>query len=85
MAKVSKNQLTERLNALDLEKTAKTTGFTKRSDSKISLQSFIESFMHSFMFGDFSLSDWASELSVQSGTNVTKQALHCKASFMTDK
>ena len=78
MTKVSKNQLTARLNELNIEKIAISSGFTKRSDSKISLLSFLQSFMESFMEGSFSLSGWASALSMLIGTTVTKQALQGK-------
>ena len=78
MTKVRKNQLTVRLNELNIEKIAISSGFTKRSDSKISLLSFLQSFMESFMEGSFSLSSWASALGMLIGTTVTKQALQGK-------
>jgi Transposase DDE domain len=78
MAKIAKNLLIERLESLNLEKIAEETKFKQRSDQKIELKAFLVGFMVSFMAKNYSLSGWASAISLFIGKTVTKQSLQEK-------
>jgi hypothetical protein len=78
MAKIAKNLLIERLDSLNLEKIAEETNFKQRRDQKIELKAFLVGFMVSFMAKNYSLSRWATAISLFLGKIVTKQSLQEK-------
>jgi Transposase DDE domain len=75
MAKISENKLIARIRSLEIETIAQKTGYTKRKDQKIGLEVFIVGFMTSFMSKAYSLSGWATDISVRLKRTVTRQAI----------
>jgi len=66
------------ISAKKLELIAKQTGFQKRTPRKITAQNFILSFINVYSSRNFSLRNWAQELSLISKQMVSFQALHKK-------
>jgi hypothetical protein len=78
MAKIEKNKLMVRLEALNIQKIAEETGYTQRRDQKIGLEVLILGFMTSFMSKAYSLSHWAADISLRLKQPVTRQAIQGK-------
>jgi single-stranded DNA-specific DHH superfamily exonuclease len=78
MAKIEKNKLMVRLEALNIQKIAEETGYTQRRDQKIGLEVLILGFMTSFRSKAYSLSHWAADISLRLKQPVTRQAIQGK-------